>query len=32
MHFFLSENNKESNPAKGVNITTEFNENKDIWS
>ena len=32
MHFILSENNKESNPAKGVNIATEFNENKDIWS
>ena len=30
MHSILSENNKESNAAKGINITIEFNEYKDI--
>ena len=30
MHSILSENNKESNAAKGINITLEFNEYKDI--
>ena len=30
MHTILSENNKESNVAKGVNIATESNEYKGI--
>ena len=30
MQFILSENDKESNKAKGVNIGTEFNECKEI--
>ena len=30
MRFILSENDKESNKAKGVNIGTEFNECKEI--
>ena len=30
MHSVLSENNKEFNAAKGVNITTEFNKYKEI--
>ena len=29
MHYMLSDNGKESNTAKGVNIATEFNEFKD---
>ena len=29
MHSMLSDDGKESNTAKGVNITTEFNEFKD---
>ena len=30
MHSVLSENSKESNAARGVNIAIEFNECKDI--
>ena len=30
MQSILSENNKESNATKGVNITIEFNEYKNI--
>ena len=30
MHSVLSENNKESNAAKGANVAIEFNEYKDI--
>ena len=30
MHSILSEKNKESNAAKGVNIAIEFNEYKEI--
>ena len=30
MHFLLSDDGKESNTAKGVNIMTEFNEFKAI--
>ena len=30
MHFMLSDDGKESNPAKEVKIATEFNEFKDI--
>ena len=30
MHSILSENNKEFNAAKGVNITTECNKYKEI--
>ena len=29
MYWMLSDDGKESNTAKGVNITTEFNEIKD---
>ena len=30
MHSILSDDGKESNTAKGINIATEFNEFKDI--
>ena len=29
MYFLLSDDGKESNTAKGINISTEFNEFKD---
>ena len=29
MHYMLSDNGKESNTAKGVNIATEFKEYED---
>ena len=31
MHSMLWDNGKESNTAKGINTTTEFNEFKDTW-